>query len=231
MPRAPTFIKKKIKVMSNLNCHKAYTRIKLYIKVWKKYFRNADTDSFNKQFNNSSGYESPKDVPRAVPIHQIPERDQIIELIRTPIKGLTFDEQFTRQCTSIKVSTKLQDRQESQRRGKFTFTSKPRSVPEASKIKPEEVFPKIIPEKCDPLQCPFCLGNTALPYRDRTKKLSRVNKLWDHVENVHRDKLAAYETGKKIYTICEAKDVTFFPESVPYYKNYTQTVHVIKLRA
>jgi hypothetical protein len=147
------------------------------------------------------------------------------------MEGLTLDEQFTRQCTSIKVLTKLQDRQESQRRNKLASISKPRSVPEAPKIKPEEVFPKMIPEKCDPLQCPFCLGNTALPYRDRIKKLSRINKLWDHVKNVHRDELAAYETGKKICTICEARNVTFFPENVPHYKNHTQTVHVIKLRA
>src|SRR5450755_1861044 len=99
-----------MRVILNLNCHKAYTKTKLYIKVWKKYFRNADTDNFNRQFDNSSGYKSPKDVPRAVLVYQIPERDQIIKLIRTPIKELTLDKQFIRQYISIKVLIKLQDR-------------------------------------------------------------------------------------------------------------------------
>jgi hypothetical protein len=213
----------KMKVISTLNCHKAYLRTKLYTKAWNRHFRNADTDEFNRQFGNNSAHASTKDVPRTSPIHQIPERNQIIELVCRPMEELTLDEQFTRQCTNIKVWVKLQDRQENQRRGRLTPISKQHPEPEPPK---EEM----IPEKCNPLQCPFCLGNKCLLYGARTKTRSKTNKLWDHVDGVHADELAAYKTGKKACPICAARNIAFFPESVPHFKNHTQLLHVIRLR-
>jgi hypothetical protein len=115
------------------------------------------------------------------------------------------------------------DRQESQRRGKLTSASKHHLVPEPLEI-------KTVPEKCKPTQCPFCIGNVSKPYQERTKPLSTVNKLWDHVESVHRDELAAYASGKKACSICKARGTTFTPSSVPHFKNHTQKVHVIRLR-
>jgi hypothetical protein len=49
------------------------------------------------------------------------------------------------------------------------------------------------------------------PYQERTKPLSTVNKLWDHVESVHRDELAA--SGKEACSICKARGTTFTPSS------------------
>jgi len=99
-------------------------------------------------------------------------------------------------------------------------------VPEGPKIKPEEIFP----EKWGPTQCPFCIGNQSKAYQDQIKTLSKVNKLWDHVEKVHGLELAAFATGKKDCSICRARGIVFTPSSVPHFKNHTQTVHEIKLR-
>ena len=56
---------------------------------------------------------------------------------------------------------------------------------------------KIIPERYEPLQCPFCLSDTRLPPLDREKRKSKTNKLWDHIENIHRQELAAFDTGNR----------------------------------
>jgi hypothetical protein len=89
---------------------------------------------------------------------------------------------------------------------------------------------KIIPEKSERTQCPFCIGNVFKFYQKRMKPLSTVNKLWNYVENIHRDELAAYASGKKACSICKARGSIFTPSSVRYFKNYIQKVHVIGLR-
>jgi hypothetical protein len=203
-----------MKVILILNCYKTYLRTKLYTKIWNRHFRNVDTDEFNRQFNNNSAYTFTKNVPRISPIYQIPERNQIIELVYRFMEELTLDKQFTRQCINIKVWVKLQDRQENQRRDRLTPISK--QYPELEPPKED-----MIPEKCNSLQCPFCLGNKCLLYAARTKTLSKTNKLWDYVKGVHADKLTAYKTGKKACIICVARNIVFFPESVPHFKNYT----------
>jgi hypothetical protein len=114
----------KMEAVSRLNCHKTDMRTKLLAKARRRYFRNADTDEFNRQFSDDVAHKSLKEVSRTPPVHRIPERTQMIELICTSMEGLTVDEQFARRCTSINVWIRLQDRQESPRRGKLASTSK-----------------------------------------------------------------------------------------------------------
>jgi hypothetical protein len=93
----------KMKAVSALNCHKTYMRTELLAKAWKKHFRTADTDEFNRQFRDEADNKALRETPRAPLVHWIPERNQLIGLICTPMEGLTIGEQFTRQCTSIKL--------------------------------------------------------------------------------------------------------------------------------
>jgi hypothetical protein len=216
----------KMKAVSAVNCHKTDMRTVLLAKARKRHFRNADTDEFNRQFGDIASHESLKEASREPPVHRIPERNQIIELICTPMEGLTLDEQFTRQCTGIKIWIRLQDRQESQRLGKLASTSKQHFVSEPPGIKTEET----LPQECKPTQCPFCIGDESKIYQERTKSLSRVNKLWDHVENTHGLELAACATGDKPCLIRKVRGVTFTPSGIAHFKNHTQGVHKIKLR-
>ena len=85
---------------------------------------------------------------------------------------------------------------------------------------PEPLEIKAVPEKYKPTQCPFCISNVFKLYQERTKPLSTVNKLWDHVESVHCDELAAYASGKKACFICKARGITFTPSSVSHFKNH-----------
>jgi hypothetical protein len=58
-------------------------------------------------------------------------------------------------------------------------------------------------------QCPFCIDDESKIFRERTKPLRRVNKFWDHVENIHHLELAAFATGHKPCLICQAKGIMF----------------------
>lgn len=137
----------------------------------------------------------------------------------------TEEEAHLRRLKYIRLLVQWQDRKESPRRGRqaATITTKPQ-------LMREPLSSDIIPEKYDPLQCPFCLSDTRLLPIDREKRKSKVNKLWDHVEKIHWQELAAFDTGTRRCGIYGIRKVNFVPSSVPHFKNHTQTVHGIRLR-
>jgi hypothetical protein len=101
----------------------------------------------------------------------------------------------------------------------------------ATPADPSVSIPRYDSQKYDPLQCPFCLANPGLPLGKRLKKKSKRNKLWDHVENLHGAELAAFGTGTKRCGLCGMRSINYLPSSVPEFKNHTETVHGIRLRA
>ncbi|KAE8395985.1 hypothetical protein BDV23DRAFT_144093 [Aspergillus alliaceus] len=101
---------------------------------------------------------------------------------------------------------------------------------------PQYPVPKIsvpvntVPARYNLLQCPFCLSDQRLPPALREKKKSKINKLWDYVENLHREELAAFATGTRQCGLCGIRKDDFVPSSIPHFKYHTQTVHGIRLR-
>jgi hypothetical protein len=214
---------RKIKADADLNRARTRLREKLKRRGRKRHFRSSDTMVLNQQFGGRSS-TAQQSTPRLTPpVYQIRERAALVPLICRSKADLTVEEEHARRLECIRLWIKWQDRQESQRRGKLASASKHHLVPEPLEI-------KTVPEKYGPTQCPFCVGDVSKPYQERMKPLSTVNKLWDHVESVHRDELAAYASGKKNCSICKARRTTFIPSSVPHFKNHTQKVHVIRLR-
>ena len=87
-----------------------------------------------------------------------------------------------------------------------------------------------VPARYNPLQCLFCLSDQRLFSAFRENKKSKINKLWDHVENLHREEFAAFATGTRQYRLCDIRNDDFVPSSVPHFKNYIQAVYGIRLR-
>jgi hypothetical protein len=50
------------------------------------------------------------------------------------------------------------------------------------------------------------------------------------MENIHRQELAAFDTGTRPCGVCGMRNIDFVPSSVPYFKIHTRTVHGIRLR-
>jgi hypothetical protein len=220
--------KMKMKAVSNLNRAKVYLHTRLKSQARKQHFRHADTDRFNQQFDNSPTRKSMDEPPRPPPKNQIPERNRVIELTCTGTMDLTEDERFTHRCNCIATWVKLQHRKEAPRRGrhKHAQLSQQYQTCESSPVKVEGT----IPETYQSTQCPFCIGDRTLPKEERMRYLSRVNKMWDHVEKVHRRELDVFAAGDKPCPICKERGIVFIPSCIKEFKNHTQRVHKIRLR-
>ncbi|KAL9625315.1 MAG: hypothetical protein Q9160_000378 [Pyrenula sp. 1 TL-2023] len=209
---------------NDLNREWTHLREKRRRKARKRHFRSSDTMVLNQQFGKGPSSISQKPVPcLAPPVYQIRERAALVELICRSRPDPTVEEEHARRVKCMKLWIRWQDRHESSCRGTLASLSK-------DHLEPEALGNGIISEKCKPLQCPFCLGNKALPYRARTRMLSKTSNLWDHVESVHQHELAAFGAGQKQRGVCVARKKAFIPKSVTHFKNHTQTGRGIRLR-
>jgi hypothetical protein len=150
----------------------------------------------------------------------------LVQLLFYSSAPTTEEELYCRRLRYIRLLILWQHRQEAPRRGKQTEANVTQLQTTLTSLSIH-----VIPERYDPLQCPFCLANPGLPRSSREKRKSKINKLWDHVEKLHRIELAAFGTGTKRCGLCGMRSIDYRPRSVPEFKNHTETVHGIRLRA
>ncbi|GLA33112.1 hypothetical protein AnigIFM63326_002391 [Aspergillus niger] len=217
---------KKRQAEKDLNSKLTELRQKAKNKSRKRHFRNKDTELFNQRDEDGPQPQERHPQPHFPHHYQIPERAELVQLLFYSPAPSTEEELYDRRLRYIRLLVQWQCRQEAPRRGKQADVTiaQPQPTPASPSL-------AMIPERYDPLQCPFCLGNTALPLSTRERKKSKINKLWDHVENLHRAELAAFGTGTKRCGLCGMRSINYLPSSVPEFKNHTETVHGIRLRA
>ncbi|KAF4210378.1 hypothetical protein CNMCM5878_004493 [Aspergillus fumigatiaffinis] len=191
----------------------------------RRHFRNKDTELFNQRDEDGPQPRGGASQPHFPHHYQVPERAELVQLLFYSSVPTTREELYCRRVRYIRLMVRWQGCQEAPRRGKQAAIVVESEPPKPSPTRAD------IPERYDRLQCPFCLSNPSLPLNSRTKRKSKINKLWDHVENLHRAELAAYNTGAKQCGLCGMKSITYLPSSVPEFKNHTETVHGIRLRA
>ncbi|CAK47957.1 hypothetical protein M747DRAFT_243364 [Aspergillus niger ATCC 13496] len=146
-----------------------------------------DTAIFNQQYELDRTSPEAKLQSHMARTYQILERKELVDLLcySTPTK--TDEEAHLRRLRYIRLMIRWQDRKESPRRGKQSVT-----IPKPQAANPSSAC---VVENFNPLQCPFCLSDTRLSPADRTKRKSKTNKLWDHVERIHEQELAAFDSG------------------------------------
>ncbi|KAL6229872.1 hypothetical protein BDW75DRAFT_249195 [Aspergillus navahoensis] len=214
---------------ADLNRTLTSLREKALEKNRKRHFRDTDTKIFNRQYEDNPQNQENKqqNLPLSPDHYFILEREEAVRLLCYSPAPQTYEEAHLRRLEFIRLMIRWQRRKESPRRGKQETTTVSQLEWEPTQWKPA---PGIIPEKYDPLQCPFCLPDQRLSSINRQKKKSKINKLWDHVENMHKLELAAFESGTKHCGLCGMRKVHFVPPSVTHFKNHTQKVHGIRLR-
>ncbi|OJD26669.1 hypothetical protein ACJ73_01952 [Blastomyces percursus] len=214
----------KMKVDSKLNRKKIRLRTKFLEYKRKKHFRNADTAEFNRQIHGGKENDGP--TPSRLPELQIEERRQIVQLTCTVGIELTREDRFARQCESINLWIKLQDRKESKRIGRHKH-QQPSPQADARPPSPMVIIHvnRTVPMKIYEDQCPFCASDMRLPDKERFKRWGRMNRLWDHIEkNIHREELRAYSSGRKPCGLCEQHD-QYIPAGIDDFKAHTWSVH------
>lgn len=193
----------------------------------RRHFRNTDTILFNQRYENGPQAQESEVLDRSPHYYQILERAELVDLLFYTPPAKTEEEAFLRRLRYIRLLVRWQSRKEAPRRGRqAAVTAVPQ--PQPSRASPGA---NTIPEKYDPLQCPFCLADPRLPPSNREKKKSKPNKLWNHVENLHREELAAFDSGTRRCGLCGMRSIDFVLPSLPAFKNHTETVHGIPLRA
>ncbi|BCR96735.1 uncharacterized protein AKAW2_30054A [Aspergillus luchuensis] len=190
----------------------------------KRHFRDTDTAIFNQQYEGTSGAASGDGQSQLPRYYHISERAELVRLLCYSALAETTEDAHHRRLEYVRLLVRWQRRKESPRRGKQAAVSI-QQMPTPTPPKAE-----IIPERYDPLQCPFCLSDLRLPQVDRQKRKCKTNKLWDHVEKIHCQELAAFDTGNRRCGICSIRNIDFLPSSRNEFKNHTQTVHGIRLR-
>ncbi|PWY96036.1 hypothetical protein BO94DRAFT_542116 [Aspergillus sclerotioniger CBS 115572] len=209
---------------AELNSMLTYLRDKAKEQNQKRHFRNTDTAIFNQQYEGSSELVSSDGQSQLPRYYHIRERAELVRLLCYSALAETTENAHHRQLEYVRLLVRWQHRKESPRRGRqAAITIQHMPTPTPPKV-------RVIPEKYDPLQCPFCLSNTRLPPLDRVRRKCKMNKLWDHVEKIHCQELAAFDTGNRRCGICSIRDIDFLPSSRNEFKNHTQTVHGIRLR-
>jgi hypothetical protein len=183
----------------------------------KRHFRNTDTEIFNRQYE-AQPCDEESEQRNIQPNYSIPEREEVVRLLCYSPAPQTDEEAHLRRLDFIRLLVRWQRRKESPRRGKQA--SAVISHPEWGTTT-RETAPAAISEKYDALQCPFCLSDRSLPPIDRERKKSKRNKLWDHVENMHKLELAVFDDGTKPCGLCGMRKVHFVPPSVTHFKNHT----------
>jgi hypothetical protein len=175
-----------------------------------------------------TGLGPSKVILSLIPPHhyRIPERAELVQLLIYFSTPTTEEELYRRRLRYIRFLEQWQNRKEAPRRGRQA---------EATVVHLQQTSTSpnlsIVPGIYDPLQCPFCLSNPGLPPASCEKRKSKINKFWDHVEKLHQPELAAFDTGSKRCGLCGLRNINYRPSSVSQFKNHTETVHGIRLRA
>ncbi|KAE8139909.1 hypothetical protein BDV38DRAFT_269677 [Aspergillus pseudotamarii] len=189
----------------------------------QRHFRRTDTAIFNQQYERNEHFNKNKAQPRLTQTYQIAERNELVGLLCYSTPPEKDVDAHLRRLKFIRLLVRWQNRKESPRRGRQTMSI---TMPQPTDL---SLTAGTSSDRYDPLQCPFCLSDTRLPLADRERRKSKINKLWDHVENIHGQELAAFDSGFRRCGLCGMRNIDFIPSSVPNFKNHTQTVHGIRL--
>ncbi|OJD22613.1 hypothetical protein ACJ73_06037 [Blastomyces percursus] len=220
---------------AELNRETIHLHEKLMKMARDRHFRNAATERMDRHLKDTAKENSADRGPPPLPVFQIPERNQLVEIILQRSIRADEDENSRRQRT-CRLWTALQRRKEFRHPGKHSKkhlarlqAPKPGSVSIAVAVAIPAT--RDVPVEVDPLACPFCVADGSLPDGDRLKIWDKLNKVWDHVEkNVHRNELEAYSSGTKQCGLCKMKNVEFVPSSTMGFKRHILDVHNWRFR-
>ena len=155
--------------------------------------------------------------------YNLPERGWIVQLLFDHPANLTELEKFARRISAITQRAALCNRQELGHRNRRK-ASPFRALSTSSDSVQEDLYPLL----CQPTQCPICIGDGRKSHSKRTREFSRPSKMMDYVDThlASRPGNLPIHCHHPIY-MGEALVL----ETLTAFKNHTEKVHGIRLRA
>lgn len=155
--------------------------------------------------------------------HQLRERSWLQEVIYNFSEDLPMHDIISRWICAINLIIALCSRREDQRP-----KQRPSKVSQAL-IKEESSNVEPIPLVCAKTQCPICIGDERLTFKEQTFSYSCAQDMTRHVERAH---LKGRPSDQRIdcrHPVCKSSRLVF--NNIMHFKNHVAAVHGITLRA
>ncbi|RYO87789.1 hypothetical protein DL766_004613 [Monosporascus sp. MC13-8B] len=177
------------------------------------YFYNRPTWDIEADENEEEEYIEP-----AVDL-QIPERAKLAEILCNQPDNLSSAELLELRIQAAELMVVLCDKRETRKRDRI----RERARADAT-VKEESPGPDPFPLLMDGKQCPRCIGDETLSYKERTFKYCRPAVMYDHFDRKHGPNLKPCDHPK-----CRECAVEF--KHLNHFKNHVERVHGVRLRA
>lgn len=198
-------------------------RKKRYEEIKKQYRRDYFFYIHNEEMMRQQQKIVTDEYVEPVVQHQLPERTRLQEIICDFSEDLTIEETVSRRVRAIDLIVALCSRREDPRpKQRLTQVSLVLVKEESPEVEP---FPLV----CAKTQCPICIGNERLTFKERTFSYSRASDMARHVERAHLRDLPVNQRIDCRHPMCKASGLVL--DSIMHFKNHVATVHGVTLRA
>lgn len=175
------------------------------------YFHNRPTWEIERQAN---GEEEEGYVDPTIDLH-IPERAQLAKILCYQPED--WSSELRIQAAELMVT--LCNKRETVKRDCIR-----RRAPNDIVIK-EDLFPLLMQKT----QCPCCIGDEGLSYKERTFKYCRPAVMYDHFDKKHAKQLSSAERLSCSHPKCRGQALKF--DNLNHFKSHVETIHGVRLRA
>ncbi|KAK2051231.1 FluG domain-containing protein [Colletotrichum caudatum] len=202
---------------------KRYQRYKNVVKEYREYyFHNRPTWDIEGQAHG----EQEEEYTEPVIDLQIPERARLAQIFCHQPANCSYDQLVELWIESINLMVTLCDRKETVRRSRISTRPQPKPAIEE---KPPQSEP--VSMAMDPNQCPDCIGDERLPFKERSFRYCRPTVRNDHFDSQHLvERERAIERGDLIrcnHPKCQ--DDPKFP-TLDAFRRHVQCKHGVMLR-
>ncbi|KAL8377037.1 hypothetical protein RB595_007934 [Gaeumannomyces hyphopodioides] len=184
----------------------------------QEYFLHRPTWDIEKQ--QTHGFATEEDYTQPTINLHIPERAELAEIICNQPKDLDPEQHSNLRIRAIELMAALCDKRQS-----YNWQRRPARTIAKTKFPAPDCFPILMHRA----QCPVCIGDTRLSYRERTFVYCRPSVMCNHFDRNHKKKLS--RGGKQLscnHPKCKEEDLHF--NSLDHFKNHVQNVHGVSLR-
>ncbi|RYP48545.1 hypothetical protein DL768_005584 [Monosporascus sp. mg162] len=162
-------------------------------------------------------------VEPAVDLH-IPERAELAEILCNQPEGLSSAAFLALRIQAGELMFILCNKRETVKRDRIR-----QRAPADVMVKEESPGPDKFPLLMQRTQCPRCIGDEGLSYKERTFQYCRPTVMYDHFDRTHAKHMSVVKQMVCNHPKCKGEALRF--EHLDHFKNHVERIYGVKLRA